>query len=319
MPLKAIVDTGYNMKEKKSILLIALLLLIHAGAVVAGPIVDADGRVTVVKKPFTRIISLYPAHTRNLIDMGAGKQIVAVGRSDHQMKGLPKLGFRDDPERLLSLEPDLVLIRPMISRAYPQLVSRLVRSGVAVVSLQPSAVDELFRYWQTLGKLSGHEQEAKRMVTRFGQGLAEIGSQVRQIPPAERKRVYFESIHKRMKTFAPGSMAIFVLESAGGINVAADAKQVRKTNIAAYGKEHILARANEIDVFLAQKGRMNPVTVEMIKNEPGFQLIKAVKNNQIYLVDEKLVSRPTPGLLDGISQVFDILYPRKERARGDGR
>ena len=300
-------------------MLVVVLLLVYVGSALAGPIVDADGRVTVVKKPFIRIISLYPAHTRNLIDIGAGKQIVAVGRSDHQMQGLPKLSFRDDPERLLALHPDLVLIRPMISRAYPQLVSRLTQSGVAVVSLQPSAMDELFRYWQTLGKLSGHEQEAKKMITRFGRGLAEINRQVGRIPQAERKRVYFESIHKRMKTFAPGSMAVFVLESAGGINVAADARQVRKTNIAAYGKEHILAKANEIDVFLAQKGRMNPVTVEMIKNEPGFQVIKAVKNNQIYLVDEKLVSRPTLGLLEGISQVFTLLYPQEDRAGVDGR
>jgi len=307
------------MKDIKQILFVVALLFFYAGSALAGPIVDADGRVTVVNKPFTHIISLYPAHTRNFIDMGAGNQIVAVGRSDHQMQGLPKLSFRDDPERLLALHPDLVLIRPMISRAYPQLVRRLTESGVAVVSLQPSAMDALFRYWQTLGKLTGHEPEVKKMITRFGLGLAEIKRRVERIPQAERKHVYFESIHKRMKTFAPGSMAIFVLESAGGINVAADATQVRKTNIAAYGKEHILAKANEIDVFLAQKGRMNPVTVEMIKNEPGFQVIKAVKDNQIYLVDEKLVSRPTMGLLEGISQVFTLLYPQEDGAGVDGR
>lgn len=307
------------MKDIKQILFVVALLFFYAGSALGGPIVDADGRVTVVRKPFTRIISLYPAHTRNLIDMGAGNRIVAVGRSDHQMQGLPKLSFRDDPERLLALRPDLVLIRPMISRAYPQLVSRLVESGVAVVSLQPSAMDELFRYWQTLGRLTGHEPEVKKMITRFGLGLAEIKRRVERIPQAERKHVYFESIHKRMKTFVPGSMAIFVLESAGGINVAADARQVRKTNIAAYGKEHILARANEIDVFLAQKGRMNPVTVEMIKKEPGFQVIKAVRNNQVYLVDEKLVSRPTPCLLEGINTVFRILYPQVLQEGVDGR
>ena len=241
--------------------------------------------------------------------MGAGKQIVAVDRSDHQLPDLPQISFRDDPERLLALKPDLVLVRPMISRAYPQLVSRLTRSGVHVVSLQPASVDELFRYWQTLGRLSGHEKEAQDMIARFGRGLQDIKQQVETIPLKKRQRVYFESIHKRMKTFAPGSIAIFVLESAGGINVAADATQVRKTNIAAYGKEHILAKAGVIDVFLAQKGRMNPVTVAMIKAEPGFQVIKAVKNNRIYLVDEKLVSRPTMGLLQGISQVFNLLYP----------
>ncbi|RUM33870.1 MAG: ABC transporter substrate-binding protein [Desulfobulbus sp.] len=286
-----------------------VFVVISAGSVVAAPLVDNDGRVTLLEKPFTRIISLYGAHTRNLIDMGAGSQIIAVGRSDRQLPGLPRISFRDDPERLLALKPDLVLIRPMISRGYPQLVERLTRSGVAVVSLQPSSMDELFRYWENLGKLSGHVAEAKQMIAAFGAGLAEIALQVDHIPDQDRKQVYFESMHKRMKTFAPGSMAIFVLESAGGINVATDALQVRKTNIAAYGKEKILARAEKIDVFLAQKGRMNPVSVDLIIREPGFQVIKAIRNHQVFLVDEKLVSRPTLGLIKGIDTVFNLLYP----------
>jgi len=53
---------------------------------------------------------------------------------------------------------------------------------------------------------------------------------------------------------------------------------------------------------------MNPVTVEMIKNEPGFGVIKAVREGRIYLVDEKLVSRPTLGLLEGIARVHELLY-----------
>uniref|UniRef100_UPI004057880E ABC transporter substrate-binding protein n=1 Tax=Candidatus Electrothrix sp. TaxID=2170559 RepID=UPI004057880E len=272
------------------------------------PIIDKVGKVIQPDKPFQRIISLYGAHTRNLIDMGAGSQIIAIGRSDKQLPDLPKLSFRDDPERLLALKPDLVLIRPMHSRAYPQIVERLEASNVAVVSLQPTSVDEMFRYWEQLGILSGHQEEASHMIARFGAGLVEINRQVERIPEEKRKKVYFESIHKRMKTFAPQSMTIFVLESAGGINVAQDAVQVRKSNIAAYGKERILSKAKKIDVFLTQEGRMNKVTTEMIRNEPGFQVIKAVQNNQIFLVDEKLVSRPTMGLLEGITQIFKILY-----------
>ncbi len=284
-------------------------ILVVASSAAAEPIIDQEGKVVLVNRPFTRIISLYAAHTRNLMDMGAGSLIVGVGRNDKRLPDLPRLSFRDDTERLLALHPDLVLIRPMISRAYPRLVQRLEQVGVAVVSLQPVSMDGLFRYWDTLGSLSGHQQEAANMIGRFGAGLAEIKLLVDHIPMQDRKRVYFESIHKRMKTFAPGSMALFVLESAGGINIADDAAQVRKTSIAAYGKERILARAKEIDVFLAQQGRMNPVTLEMIQKEPGFHTIRAVQNRQIFLVDEKLVSRPTLGLLEGIERVFNILYP----------
>ena len=294
----------------KQIFLAVLFSFLLTVPAIGEPIIDNDGKVVQANKPFKRIISLYAAHTRNLIDMGAGSQIVAIGRSDKQLPDLPTLSFRDDPERLLALKPDLVLIRPMLSRSYPKMVERLEANSVTVVSLQPTSVDEMFRYWENLGVLSGHQAEASQMIARFGAGLVEISREVERIPAEKQKKVYFESIHKRMKTFAPESMAMFVLESAGGINVAADAVQVRKSNIAAYGKERILTKAKEIDVFLAQEGRMNKVTTEMISKEPGFQVIKAVQEKQIFLVDEKLVSRPTIGLLEGIRTVFEILYPK---------
>jgi iron complex transport system substrate-binding protein len=109
---------------------------------------------------------------------------------------------------------------------------------------------------------------------------------------------------------------MFVLETAGGVNVAADADQMRQTNIAAYSKERILAKAGEIDVFLAQHGPMNPVSVEEIKAEPGFSIIKAVRENQVYLIDEMVVSRPGPRLIEGILRIEEILYPKNAAASG---
>ncbi|MBM9513809.1 ABC transporter substrate-binding protein [Desulfogranum marinum] len=272
-------------------------------------ITDSDKRTLVFKKPFTRIISLYPAHTRNLMDLGATDAIIATGRSDDQLPNLAKVHFRDDPERLIALRPDLVLIRPMISRSYPQLIKRLQQVNIQVASLQPSGIDELLSYWTTLGKLTGKEQESMGLISLFSQRRHDLQQQLAAVPETQRKRVYFEAIHKRMKTFAPQSMAMFVLETAGGINMAADAPQVRSTNIAAYSKERILAKADQIDVFLAQQGRMNPVTIEEIRNEAGFAMIKAVRENQIFLIDEKLVSRPTMSLLDAAAIIMEILYP----------
>jgi len=114
-----------------------------------------------------------------------------------------------------------------------------------------------------------------------------------------------------MKTFSPSSIAIFSLETAGGINVANDAKVVEGTNIAAYGKEHILSRADEIDVYLAQRGVMNRAKVEYIREEGGFKAIRAVREGKIYIIDEKIVSRPTLRLLDGIHEIGSILYPAR--------
>ena len=289
--------------------LFVLVVLLALGTARGATVTDSERRTLVFDRPFTRIVSLYPAHTENLLRLGLDREIVACSPADRALPDRPRVQFQDDPERILALKPDLVLIRPMISRGYPNLVRILEQHRVRVVSLQPTTADELFAYWQDLGALTGREAEAQRMIADFGRSLARITAELRPIPAEGRKRVYFESIHRQMKTFAPGSMALFVLESAGGVNVAADAARMRETNIAAYGKERIIARADEIDVYLAQRGRMNPVRVEDITGEPGFAVIRAVRENQVFLVDEELVSRPTPDLLDGIVQVRALLYP----------
>ena len=273
-------------------------------------IVDQAGRILKIDDPFKRIISLYGAHTENLFSLGLDAEITGV--SSHEVYPpraiqKPAYSYHDDPEKFIAAKPDLVLIRPMIDRGSPQFVKRLEKSGIAVVSLQPGTIDELYGYWEILGVLTGKRPQALQLIDHFQKASQHLQTLTAAIEV--RKRVYFEAIHKRMKTFSPDSMAIFTLQTAGGINVADDARPVRKTNIAFYGKERILARGAEIDVYLAQYGAMNTPTIKMIKEETGFRVIKAIQNNEIYIIDEHIVSRPTIRLLDGILEIGKILYP----------
>lgn len=273
-------------------------------------VIDQAGRAIEVSKPFRRIISLYGAHTENLFALGLDQEIIGVSRSEvypPQALKRPRYSYHDDPEKFLVAGPDLVLIRPMIERGYAPFVKRLQASGITVVSMQPSTVEEMFVYWKILGVLCGRPQRAEGMVVGFQRATAAFRDLTMMLH--RKRRVYFEAIHDKMKTFSPDSMAIFALETAGGINVASDARPVRGTNIAAYGKERILAQAQDIDVYLAQSGTMNRPTLELIKNEPGFHAIKAVRENQIHIIDEHIVSRPTLRLLDGIFEIGKILYP----------
>lgn len=275
-------------------------------------VVDSAGRRIAVDHPFQRIISLYGAHTENLFSMGAGQQLIGVSPHDDwppEAKAKPVFSYHDGLEKFLAARPDLVLIRPMIDRGYAQLVSRLETHGIVVVSLQPTVAEEISTYWMVLGELSGQPARARQMINHFRGTVAGIQSCTSSIE--SKKRVYFESIHSRMRTFLSTSIPIFALETAGGINVAAHAVPRRKTIIADFGKERILSLANEIDVYLAQFGPMNRPSKEMIKAEPGYGLIRAVQQGQIYLIDEKMVSRPTMRLLKGICRIGSILYPDK--------
>jgi iron complex transport system substrate-binding protein len=288
------------------------------GIVDGQTVVDQAGRRIAVKKPFSRIISLYGAHTENLFALGGGDGLVGVApNEDYPLEAgrKPVFSYHDDPEKFLAATPDLVLTRPMIDRGYPQFVQRLEKSGITVVSLQPGTVEEMVVYWQILGILTGRREKAAAMAARFRTAVSELAALTASVSP--KKRVYFEAIHAKMKTFAPDSMAVFALEAAGGVNIARDAAPVRDTNIADYGKERILAHASEIDVFLSQSGTMNQATLELIRAESGFQAIRAVKTHHVYIIDERLVSRPTLRLLDGIFEIGRILYPDDftERAR----
>ena len=302
-------------------LALPITILLSALAVAAGAdrtlaqeapprITDRAGRTVTVTSAFERIISLYGAHTENLFALGANTALIGVSRHDHyppEVRRKPVFSYHDGLERFLAAGPDLVLIRPMIDRGYAPLIAGLEQNGITVVSLQPSAVDDMYAYWRVLGLLCGRQTQAEAQVASFRQAVRDFRELTRDIQP--RQRVYFEAIHRRMKTFVPGSMPIFALETAGGVNVASDARRVRNTNIAFYGKERILSRAAEIDVFLAQHGTMNQTTRDDIMNEPGFNAIKAVQAGRICIVEETLVARPTRRLLAGIDQIGRCLYP----------
>lgn len=267
-----------------------------------------------ITKPFKRIISLYPAHTENLAALGLQDLLIGITAADNKtpsVSGKPVFSYHDDPEKFIAAKPDLVLIRPMISRGYPQLLSHLQQTGITVISLQPTTAKEMLNYWQKLAALTGHQQEGEKMVAQFSENLRHIAETVHNIPENKKPRVYFEAIHAKMKTFSPNSIAVFCLEQAGGINIAADAVPRHGSNIAEYGKERILQKSGQIDVFLAQQGKMNPITVSTLEQEPGFQAIKAIKEGRFALIDEELVSRPTINLIDGIKQIHQILYPEK--------
>ncbi|MDR3631897.1 MAG: ABC transporter substrate-binding protein [Desulfocapsaceae bacterium] len=299
---------------------LAGILLLLTGLLMplqAADLTDQSGKTIHFDRPFTRIISLYGAHTENLAGLGLDQEIIGRTADDDYPPSItsrPEFSDMDDPEKYIAARPDLILIRPMLETSHPELFEKLRQAGITVVSLQPTTVDQMYAYWRDLGLLTGREKQAEAMIEKFTNGLARIQKRFRDIPESKRPRVYFEAIHEMMRTFSPDSISLFSLKSAGGVNIAVDAVPRRATNIADYGKERILSHAGDIDVFLAQTGRMNRVDKMMIIEEPGFQSIKAVREGRVYLIDEKQVSRPTPRLLFGIEQLTKLLYPESGKA-----
>ncbi len=293
------------------LLLFALLTVSTPRSCLAQQIVDQDGKQLTFTHPFRRIISLYPAHTENLAGLGLDREIIGISTADTYPSSVidkPRFSDEDNAEKFIAAAPDLILIRPMISRAHPDLLKKLRQSGITIVSLQPTTIEQMYSYWRILGQLTGKTEEAAAMERLFQAGIAAVQKKLPQLSSDKRPGVYFEAIHSKMKTFSPTSIAIFAVEAAGGRNIASDASPRNDSNIAEYGKERILSKSEEIDVFLSQQGRMNRIDMETLRQEPGFRIIKAFRENRVYLIDEPLVSRPTLRLLQGVEEISRLLY-----------
>jgi len=223
---------------KNHILILFLFLLAMQGNAFAATVVDNAGRCIDFSKPFQRIISLYGAHTENLFYLGAEKQIIGVSINDtfpEKIKEKTRFSYHDDAEKFIAADPDLVIIRPMIDKGYSKLFKRLEKFGIIVVSLQPASVNEMYEYWLKLGLLTGKNKQALKMVKDFKKQIEYLNSISVNIK--SKKCIYFEAIHSSMKTFTQNSMPGFVLKTAGGVNIAIDAKASRNSNIANYGKD----------------------------------------------------------------------------------
>ena len=262
--------------------------------------------------PCKRIISLYSAHTENLYSLGAGDTLIGAHSTSvypPEAAFLPRFAYDADPEKVIAAEPDCVLIRPFITRKAPDFVQALENAGLTVVSLYPESFEDFDGYIEKLAMLTGTQETANEKLAQFHADLEAISAATADIP--EKQTVFFESTEVNLRTVTPNSMAGLAITMAGGENVAAAAQPVNAgSSIASFGVEKILGHADDVDVYVSQRGAMNAGgNLHSILIRPGFDTIKAVRDGRVYVINEKLISSPTFRYDKGVRELARYLYP----------
>jgi iron complex transport system substrate-binding protein len=280
----------------------------HSGSI---SFIDDDGMGVSLDKPCRRVISLYSAHTENLFAIGAGDALIGGHTTcvyPPEAAAFAVYDYNGDPEYIIAAEPDLVLTRPFIRRHSPSYIAEIERAGIPVVSLYAESLGDFDSYIRKLALLVGAEAEAENQLARFHQGLDQARAIAEGI--AEKQRVFFESTEAEMRTVSVGSFPALAIEIAGGVNIAAGAAPVtRGSSIAPFGAEKLLIHADEIDAYIVQRGSMNSGKGVAPGSRPGYRAIKAIRNNRVLYIDEKLVSSPTFRYLSGVREIARFLYP----------
>ena len=295
---------------KKIKLLLVFIFVVQLSFTFNGEIMSESGKLVDLSKPHSRIISLYGAHTDVLMSIGAKENLVGVDKSNIDL-GIEVFSYKDSVEKFIAKNPDLILIRPMIRDRFSGLIRSLVNANLTVVTIKPNNFEELDDYWLKLGILSGHKNGALKYKENFHMELGKLRKKADSIPIGERKTVFFEARHKTNQTTSFDGIPAYILGVLDINNIAYDATPTKKgSSVANFPKELLLSRGEKIDVYIAQYGAMNRPTIKMIKSAPGYRAIRAVREGEIYVIDEYDVSRPTNGLLDGIKEVGKIVYPK---------
>ncbi|WP_309492214.1 cobalamin-binding protein [Candidatus Hecatella orcuttiae] len=290
---------------------LVLLLASLAGGVVPSAsadsitVVDNLGRsVTIDPYPPQRIVSLAPSNTELLFAVGAGPQVVGVDTySDYppEAVGLPTVGGFGSIsiEAVIGLEPDLILATAGVQLPYVEELSDL---GYAVIALDPKSIDDVIQNAILVGTATGNVEGGNRVA----QEMMDQVSRVEDIVAAEADytpRVYFELWHDPFMSFGPDTWVDEIITKAGGSNIFHDAL----SQYPVVSSETIIDRNPEF--IILQSHSAGGVSPNDVKSRPGWDIIDAVRNERIYVVDEDLFLRPGPRIVNGLYTLASILHP----------
>jgi iron complex transport system substrate-binding protein len=272
-------------------------------------VTDGLGRSVTLPKTAQRIVSAAPSNTEILFAVGAGSQV--VGRDDFsdyppEASDLPSVGGSMGAynyEAMIALQPDLVLMTGINT---PEQVKALEDVGITVYYLpNPTTLEEMYANLETVGKLSGHEQEATTLVESLKVRVKAVTERV--MVYSFLPGVFYEldaSTPAQPWTTGAGTFMDMLISMAGGHNVFND----MNTSWAQVSQEELIVR----DPYIILLGdSAYGITIESIGQRPGWDVLSAVKNGRVYAFDDNLVSRPGPRLVDGLEALAEILHPTK--------
>ena len=266
---------------------------------------DDLGREIRLKGPAQRVVSLAPSNTEILFAIGAGGQ--TVGRDEfsdypQEARSLPSVGGsmgQYSTEAIVALKPDLVLAAEINT---PELVKQLEDLGLNVYYLKnPTTLEGMYVNLEVVGTLTGRDVTA--LVDSLKARVKAVDDKI--LPLSSRPSVFYEidaTDPAKPYTYGPGSFGNLLIERAGGFNIGS-----RLTDPYPQISLEQIVVANPSFILLGDS--MWGMTAEAVGARPGWETIAAVQSKQIFPIDDNLISRPGPRLVDGLEQMAKIFHP----------
>jgi len=262
-------------------------------------IVDGYGNEMTIEKEPEKIVTMAPSFTETIFALGAGDRIVGVTQFcnyPEEVEEIEHIGDSEGPnlEKIIGSNTDLVIALYLSEEEK----TKLEDAGIKVLLYDPQDLDSVFDSIEMIGKVLGLESEAEELVMNMESKKDAI---VKKTEKTESKKVFYEVWHEPLMTAGPDSFINELITLANGENIAYDTESVYPE----YNLELLLERNPE--VYLTTDDGFK--TIDDIVNRNGYENIKAVQENNIYLLHPDITTRTGPRIIDGFEMIAQAIHP----------
>ncbi|MFW5789978.1 MAG: ABC transporter substrate-binding protein [Bacillota bacterium] len=293
------------------LLLIALVISPAVESATVGITDDLNNEVELEEEP-KRIISLAPNITEMLFAVGLGDRV--VGRTTHcdypeEAMDVDTIGSITEPniEAIVSKDPDLIVsdgINPM------EVIERLQELDMNVVGFYPASVQDTFSAMTRLGLVTGNTDEAAELVNNMEERMEQVLDLIEDRD--EKPQVFYEIWNDPLTTAGGDNFIDNMITLAGGENIGAEAG----SGWPQFSLEDLIYLDPEVYISTPHSSD-HQVSKEEILSRDNYEVLTAIQEERVHIIDQDLVSRPSPRLIDGLKELVGAIYPELQEELED--
>jgi iron complex transport system substrate-binding protein len=267
-------------------------------------ITDDQGTTVTVSAEPRKIVSLTPAATEILYAIGAGERVVAkvedLSNFPPAAASLPVVATYQgvDVEKIVSLDADLV-VSGGADFGQGDAVEQLRHANVPVVVVGPTTTSGVLEDIRFLGEATGESATANALAD----GMQADFDAIRTATASGTHPKVFYEIDASNAIYGPakGSFLEEMLTIAGAEPVTTGSATTYDIPL------ETLVTANP-DIILLGDAAYG-VTVDQVKARSGWKTIGAVQKGAIQPVEDVVITRPGPRLIEGLLALVKAIHP----------
>jgi iron complex transport system substrate-binding protein len=169
--------------------------------------------------------------------------------------------------------------------------------------LHPHPTPVFAHHVSLVGTAIGASAQAQSLVGQMRARVAGVAAHLRGI--TTRPSVFYEIEFDKGSayTYGKGTFGDALINLAGGTNVG----DTTKGAYPQMSTEQLIAAAPQVIVL---GDAAFGVSAHSVGQRPGFSAIPAVRSGHIFAMNDDLVSRPGPRIVDGLEQLARLLHPK---------